>query len=153
MSLLASHCAVTARSPTYSVWPGFSLLMQCPLAGYGKIYVQDVWHGADRDLTSRVETSDLVKYFYWADPSKAVWEGGLRRRYFFCGPFMFFFLACVCYALLRVCLFVPFGHLLGKGWPLGSRLWYLTGSLSLSHWYPGSVVVLDCIDSWSLHLY
>ena len=26
-------------------------------------------------------------------------------------------------------------------------------SLSLSHWYPGSGVVLDCIDSWSLHLY
>ena len=29
------------------------------------------------------------------------------------------------------------GHLLGKGCPLGSRLWYLTVSLSLSHWYPG----------------
>ena len=26
-------------------------------------------------------------------------------------------------------------------------------SLSLSHWYPGSGVVLDCIDSWSLHHY
>ena len=25
--------------------------------------------------------------------------------------------------------------------------------LSLSHWYPGSGVVLDCIDSWSLHPY
>ena len=24
----------------------------------------------------------------------------------------------------------------------------LTVSLSLSHWYPGSVVVLDCIDSY-----
>ena len=29
----------------------------------------------------------------------------------------------------------------------GSRLWCLTVSLSLSLWYPGSVVVLDCIDS------
>ena len=29
----------------------------------------------------------------------------------------------------------------------GSRLWCLTVSLSLSHWYPGSGVVLDCIDS------
>ena len=28
-----------------------------------------------------------------------------------------------------------------------------TVSLSLSHWYPGSGVVLDCIDSWSLHPY
>ena len=26
-------------------------------------------------------------------------------------------------------------------------------SLSLSHWYPGSGVVLDCIDSWSLQPY
>ena len=26
-----------------------------------------------------------------------------------------------------------------------------TMSLSLSHWYPGSGVVLDCIDSSSLH--
>ena len=26
-------------------------------------------------------------------------------------------------------------------------------SLSLSHWYPGSGVVLDCIDSRSLHSY
>ena len=41
----------------------------------------------------------------------------------------------------------------GKGWPLGSRLWCLTVSLSLSHWYPGLGVVLDCIDSWSLHPY
>ena len=49
--------------------------------------------------------------------------------------------------------YVPCGHLLGKGWPLGSRLWCLTVSLSLSHWYPGSGVVLDCIDSWSLHSY
>ena len=36
---------------------------------------------------------------------------------------------------------------MGKSWPLGSRLWCLTVSLSLSHWYPGSDVVIDCIDS------
>ena len=35
------------------------------------------------------------------------------------------------------------GHLLGKDWPLGSRLLCLTVSLSLSHWYPGSGVILD----------
>ena len=29
----------------------------------------------------------------------------------------------------------------------GSCLWCLTVSLSLSHWYRGSGVVLDCIDS------
>ena len=64
-----------------------------------------------------------------------------------------FFLSCVCYAFVPICLYVPCGHLLGKGWPLGSCFWCLTVSLSLSHWYPGSGVVLDCIDSWSLHPY
>ena len=72
---------------------------------------------------------------------------------FFCGSFMFFFLSCVCYTFVRVCLYVPCGHPLGKGWPLGSRLWGITMSLSPSHPYPGSGVVLDCIDSWSLHPY
>ena len=56
-----------------------------------------------------------------------------------------FFLSCVCFVC--VCLYAPFGHLLGKGLPFGSRLWCLTVSLQLFHWYPGSGVVLDCIDS------
>ena len=67
--------------------------------------------------------------------------------------FCVFVLSCVCYVFVRVCLYVLCGHLLGKGWPLGSRLWCLTVSSSLSHWYPGPGVVLDCIDSWSLHPY
>ena len=56
---------------------------------------------------------------------------------------LWFFLYCVCYAFVhvRVCLFVPCGHLLGKGRPYGSRLWCITVSVSLSHWYPGSGVV------------
>ena len=58
-----------------------------------------------------------------------------------------FFLSCVCYAFVRVCLYVPCGHLLGKGWPLDSRLWCLILSSLLSYWWPGSGVVLDCIDS------
>ena len=64
-----------------------------------------------------------------------------------------FFLSSVCYVFVPICLYVLCGHLLGKGWPLGSRLWCLTVNLSLSHWYPGSGVVLDFIDSWSLHPY
>ena len=65
-----------------------------------------------------------------------------------------FFLSCVCYAFVRVCLYTPCGHLLEKGLPLGPRLWCrLTVSFKLSHWYPRSGVVLDCIDSWPLHLY
>ena len=45
------------------------------------------------------------------------------------------------------------GHLLGVGggggggWTLGSRLWCLAVGSSLSHRYPWSGVVLDCIDS------
>ena len=34
-------------------------------------------------------------------------------------------LSCVCYVFVCVCLYVLCGHLLGKGWPLGSRLWCL----------------------------
>ena len=65
-----------------------------------------------------------------------------------------FGLSCVCYALVSVCLYVPCGHLLGKDWPLGSRLWCPTVIiLSLSLWYPWSGVVLDCNDSWYLHPY
>ena len=55
-----------------------------------------------------------------------------------------------CYAFMHVCLLIPCGHLPGRGWPLGSRSWCLIVTLSLSNWYPGSGVVLDCIDSWSL---
>ena len=55
-----------------------------------------------------------------------------------------FFLSCVCYAFVDIYLYVPSGHLLGKGRPLGSCLRCLTVSLSLSHRYPGSGVVLDC---------
>ena len=44
----------------------------------------------------------------------------------------------VVYAFMHVCLLMPCGHLLGKGWPLGSRFRCLIVTLSLSHWYPGS---------------
>ena len=64
-----------------------------------------------------------------------------------------FFFGLVFAMPLCVCLYVPCGQLLGKGWPLSSRLWCIIVSLSLSHWYPGLGVVLDCIDSWSLHPY
>ena len=54
-------------------------------------------------------------------------------------------LLCFCSVLcllcfVRVCLYVLRGHL---------RLSFVVSSvsLSLSHWYPGSGVVLDCIDS------
>ena len=36
-----------------------------------------------------------------------------------------FVLSCVGYVFVHACLYVLWGHLLGKGWPLGSRLWCL----------------------------
>ena len=60
---------------------------------------------------------------------------------------MLLFLSCFCYAFVLICLLMPCGHLLGKSRPLGSRLLCLIVKLSLSHWYPGSGVVLECIDS------
>ena len=58
--------------------------------------------------------SPPVKYF--TDRSKAV---------LLLWIFYVFVLSCVCYVCARVCLYVLCGHLLGKGWPLGSRLWCL----------------------------
>ena len=55
--------------------------------------------------------SPPVKYF--TDRSKAV---------LLLWIFYVFVLSCVCYVFVRICLYVLCGHLLGKGWPLGSRL-------------------------------
>ena len=61
-------------------------------------------------------------------------------------------LSCFCSVLCLLCLCAHlFICVLGS--PAGKALtsWLLfvvsTMSLSLSHWYPGSGVVLDCIDS------
>ena len=55
-----------------------------------------------------------------------------------------------CYAFMYVCLLMPCGHLLGKGWPLGTRLWCLLWFCYFAIWYPGTGVALHCIDSWPL---
>ena len=70
------------------------------------------------------------------------------------------FLSCFRCACLHFCLLMPCGRLHGGGGaglggggrgggglPLGSRLWCLVVKLSLSHWCPGSGMVLDCIAS------
>ena len=74
-----------------------------------------------------------------------VFEGS-PRRYFFCGSFMF--LLCLVFAMFCARLFICASWSpAGKG--LTSWLSFVVSSvsLSLSHWYPGSGVVLDCIDS------
>ena len=66
--------------------------------------------------------------------------------YFFCGSFMFFSvlcLLCLCVRLFICALWSP----AGKGLTSWLSFVVSTVSLSLSHWYPGSGVVLDCIDS------
>ena len=67
-------------------------------------------------------------------------------------------LLCFCSVLCLLCLCVglfkcPLWSPAGKG--LTSWLSFVVSSvsLSLSHWYLGSGVVLDCIDSLSLHPY
>ena len=59
---------------------------------------------------------------------------------------IYYILYSVYYAFVRICLYVPCGHLLRKGCPLGSRLWCITVSLSFFHWYPGLGVVLGTIS-------
>ena len=66
--------------------------------------------------------------------------------YFFCGSFIFLF--CLVFAMFCARLFICASWSpAGKG--LTSWLSFVVSSvsLSLSHWYPGSGVVLDCIDS------
>ena len=71
-------------------------------------------------------------------PSSKIFLLTVPRSCFFCGSFMFF-LSWFCYAFVHVCLLMLCGYLLGKGWPLGSRLWCLIVKLSLSHWCPWSM--------------
>ena len=66
--------------------------------------------------------------------------------------FYVFVLSCVCYVLcasvyMCFCNLITLWSPAGKG--LTSWLSFVVSSvsLSLSHWYPGSGVVLDCIDS------
>ena len=58
-------------------------------------------------------------------------------------------LLCLCARLFICALWSP----AGKGLTSWLSFVVSTVSLSLSHWYPVSGVVLDCIDSWSLHPY
>ena len=62
-----------------------------------------------------------------------------------CGSFMFLF--CLVFAMFCARLFICASWSpAGKG--LTSWLSFVvSSSLSLSHWYPGSGVVLDCINS------
>ena len=125
---------------------------------YVLVYDESIWSG------SFMQTSLLCVLVHILNKGKvgAQWNRfkhsskkillTVPRRCFFWGSSMLF-LSCFCYAFVCVCLLVPCGHQLEKCWPLGSRLWCLIVKLSLSYWYPGSGVVLDFIDSWSLSFF
>ena len=100
---------------------------------------------------STAEQRARLALWNWFKPSSKIFYWPFQGGTSFVD--LYICLSCVCYALVRVSLFVLCGHPLGKGWPLGSRLWCLAVSVSLSHWYPGSSVALDCIDSWTLQPY
>ena len=84
----------------------------------------------------------FIKIFYWP----------------FKGGTYFVDLLCFCSVLCLLCLcarlfICALWSSAGKGLTSWLSFVVSTMSLSLSHWYPGSIVVLDCIDSWSLHPY
>ena len=56
-------------------------------------------------------------------------------------------LLCFCSVLCLLCLCARLFICAGKGLTSWLSFVVSTLSLSLSHWYPGSGVVLDCIDS------
>ena len=93
------------------IYRSFLSVSQCHLITMGIYlifeYVHDNWSNC-------YFTSSLAMRFYWP------FQGGTS----------FVDLLCFCSVLcllcfVRVCLYVLRGHLLGKGWPLGSRLWCL----------------------------
>ena len=88
----------------------------------------------------------------WFKPSSKIFYWPFQGRTSFVDLLCFcsvLCLLCLCARLFICALWSP----AGKGLTSWLSFVVSTVSLSLSHWYPGSGVVLDCIDSWSLHLY
>ena len=70
----------------------------------------------------------------------------LRFFFIICGSFMFLF--CLVFAMFCARLFIcALWSPAGKGLTSWLSFVVSTVSLSLSHWYPGSGVVLNCINS------
>ena len=95
-----------------------------------------------RDHTGQIKRTTIMRWLWlyvsWSTSELRVRLAPLNRfkpsSKIFYWPFQggasFVDLLCFCSVLcllcfVRVCLYVLCGHLLGKGWPLGSRLWCL----------------------------
>ena len=85
--------------------------------------------------------------FNWLKPSSKIFLLTIPMRCFFCGSFILFL---SCYAFMHSCMLMPCRHLLGKGWHLGSRLWWLNCDIVTFPLVCWVRCVLDCIHSWSL---
>ena len=101
---------------------------------------------------SRSELRVRLAPLNWFKPSSKIFYWPFQGGTSFVGLLCFcsvLCLLCLCARLFICALWSP----AGKGLPSWPSFLVSTVSLSLSHWYPGSGVVLDCIDSWSLHPY
>ena len=100
--------------------------------------------------SSKSEGRSFGKLFKrnWFKPSSKILSLTVPRRYIFGGSFVLF-LYCLCHAFASAhcCLVVTCWE---KADLLALVCGVKLGGCYFPMWYPGSDVVLDCIDSWSL---
>ena len=111
------------------------------------IFKWSLWNGILLCIYASDFMEECLACLYVSDPYGRVFTVLVCKW-----SFMFFsvlWLLCLCACLCICTLWSP----AGKGQTSWLSFVVSTVSLSLSHWYPGSGVVLDCIDSWSLHPY
>ena len=73
-------------------------------------------------------TSELrvsLTLWNWFKPSSKILILTVPRRCFLCRSFVCCFFCVLFFSCFCVCSLLPYGHLLGKGWPLGSCWWCL----------------------------
>ena len=103
-------------------------------------------------LTLKVPiTTNFVTPFPIFDKNKVWYDMRIvcqqRVNWPFQGGLLLWILFVICVSCLSwwlVCSLQPCGHLLGKGWPLGSFVWCLLVFCHFPIWCPGSGVVFDC---------
>ena len=131
-------------------FPGLTQLLFCNLLG-SLTFILQFSDFYQRYITINMQSTSWLKYWYvrglsckpniyvsWSTSELRVRLAPLNRfkpsSKIFSWPFQggssFVDRLCFCSVLcllcfVRVCLYVLCGHLLGKGWPLGSRLWCL----------------------------
>ena len=119
-----------------------------------RLFIDALWSPAGKGLTSWLMTWCLIvnlslsHWYPWTDKSrqKKNEESDFTapNRDHSCH-------SCLVLLCFRARLFIDaLWSLAGKGLTSWLSLWCLIVKLSLSHWYTGSGVVFDCIDSWSL---